>query len=891
MIERPKRALRALVGHGRRLIPWVRWNTPILALVGIVVVVLVVVTASSSSEVARACTQSPVGCGVGENAIVVVLVGLIAYVALIGRSRSGALRAYRRTMRTGAPIAADGTAIRGTDAELRVVEAALGDLANGGSANPIVVVGESGVGKSTALALLKVRCAYRGLIAIDVDLGRASETDLLRLAYERFASTLAPYVRGAEQVDALWHYLLQASKLVCLVDGVDDLSAGFEPRLREHVVATGARRAAEAGLKVVLAARSFGQEPEAARFVRLWLPPLEEDAWCALLAGMGVDQRLVEGRLDAVQSELRTPFVANLVRALPGDRIDFPEGKTQVPASQVWLIGAYLEEVLRAESRAPALRSEALAAVAELAAIASLEGRSSLRIEPSGSQRVETLSRALAQRDGVDLALRAGVLEYAGDRETFRFAHGLFEDFLASRGARQDATIRELLVRRSVITHRYRLLAMAAFDDAGRVDPSFLSLAEPLVRTTLLEAGIEGSLALVTIWLGYRRAQDATGRWWQVARVAARLQARATESERRAFVSELAHDESPEASWLLWRYAHDPVFAIRWAAAVHLASRGASALELLAGRFERILVTTEEAVERSAVPTHYLSSGVVAWLLPSLVALAAPAQQQAASSLLQRMTALAKAASDPLWLEQSLARGYKMAAFCEHGAPEHRAGSVEMLTSQPRFWYSRINLVQAIARDGGGEATIALLQGLMQRDPHPFVREAARQAKEVARGTTTHRTWLWLVEAELVEHGFERLDPEALLLLADVVLLLNLLFCKLNDSAIERTKSALARQWATDAGLPRCVEDAYHRRALFGGCRGRCRFELCPYPLDASRGTARGEFTPSFCRAVARALEQGGVERPWVRGSSAQLRSFWRDMEAASRLPVGGELR
>ena len=237
--------------------------------------------------------------------------------------------------------------------------------------------------------------------------------------------------------------------------------------------------------------------------------------------------------------------------------------------------------------------------------------------------------------------------------------------------------------------------------------------------------------------------------------------------------------------------------------------------------------------------------------------------------------------SNPLMFEISLARGFKLAAWARPDLPvDGRA--VNLLCARPRFWNSRLCLIHAIgirlAAAAGKQATAEagllaeaqeVIEAAATAAPHPLVREAARLTRQGLAQGAAAATFCWLSESDMGRAGTQ-LGDEAMRLLGDVSLLLNLIYCAEPWSEHEW------RLLSTASDLPACIHRPGDREQyMTSGCPRDCRFGLCPYPSPSRRPRGRGELSAAFCQAQCDVAERIGPA-PWHEGHSAQPQvDFW----------------
>ncbi|MEU1177672.1 ATP-binding protein [Streptomyces sp. NPDC005820] len=310
----------------------------------------------------------------------------------------------------------------------------------------------------------------------------------------------------------------------------------------------------------------------------------------------------------------------------------------------------------------------------------------------------------------------------------------------------------------------------------------------------------------------------------------------------------------------------------------------------------------------------------------------------------------------PLALEAALAQGFKYAANRRHRYPETCPGGradlirqAETVLQQSRCWYAQLSLLHALClweledgADGRGGATAVQtvqrwlsMAGTVNAAPgrtdasgatprrclHPFVAEAG-DLVALALETGQPERFLWIDEKGVADNigartdtcgghrrhslwippsvGWSTLDPRAQRLVADVLVMLNLID---RDGHPDEVEERLARAEQPGVPLPPCIRT--NREPLRPGlrigtsappepgttCLPDCTFQLCPYP---PRGwLPRGEIREPFCRQQ-QALLPGRVRRwlprglrrktpHWVGMRVRELDRFWAAMARRTR--------
>jgi hypothetical protein len=278
---------------------------------------------------------------------------------------------------------------------------------------------------------------------------------------------------------------------------------------------------------------------------------------------------------------------------------------------------------------------------------------------------------------------------------------------------------------------------------------------------------------------------------------------------------------------------------------------------------------------------------VQAWMVPTLHA--AAREQRAWTDELMRGWARTRWEDTDPGVEASFAQGLKFAAV--RGGDGALLAAARDLLGRGRFWYSRLNAVQAIALCGlasdacRAEATAVVRDA--SNDPDPLVARAAVGCRYALQGEP--RRWIWDDEVAVsrradsgpvgsrVALGWRALDASASELMADVIVALNLIE---GDSRVEHQRSERLLR-ACGSAFPACLGEAREDRRRLGvlgttalggsPCPASCGLRLCPYPAR-SEPTFRGELDEAFCRELARHHR-----------SRAALHEFWTQMEERVR--------
>jgi len=338
-------------------------------------------------------------------------------------------------------------------------------------------------------------------------------------------------------------------------------------------------------------------------------------------------------------------------------------------------------------------------------------------------------------------------------------------------------------------------------------------------------------------------------------------------------VQALAAAEGPERESHLLTALHSSSFQVRLSVALALIRRGTWGLiESTVGTW----IAEAESPDRTGIQ-HQL--GLALWFCPYLATVDSSGRGD--DLYLRGLRLAVRDDHNPLMFEISLARGFKIAAW---GVPDLAVDgrAIGLLQLGLRFWYSRVCLVHAIgirlASEAGKQATAeASLRGPAEdvidavagTDPHPLVREAARITRDGLASGAEVTTFCWLAESDMGRSNY-RLNDDAMRLLGDVSLLLNLVYCA------EPWSEHGWRLLGMTSQLPACIRRPAHRQQyMTSGCPRDCPLGLCPYPSPSRRPRGRGELSAAFCQAQHDVAERLGPA-PWHEGRSAQPQvDFW----------------
>ena len=332
------------------------------------------------------------------------------------------------------------------------------------------------------------------------------------------------------------------------------------------------------------------------------------------------------------------------------------------------------------------------------------------------------------------------------------------------------------------------------------------------------------------------------------------------------------------ASWVhrfLFARLHDSDYAVRWTVAEAIIAGGEQTYQTLGRDLKEAVAYAAETPAsqwRGAPPQTF---AMVAMFLPASARTAASGKAGAeVRQLAERMVAIGAARQLP-----GGGRGRRSPKDSDSTPCSFRKRlsiPARELLGVVRFWYAKIVLLHAICRrcvdkPASHDQALALF-GRVSGDPraHPLVRAAATLCARAIR----ERRWkpyIWHDESTVIVRSKSSLGPEATTLVADVVILLNL---------IEQPHISDRERLQIDPGLPFCLSDSRDRFEFRIGCHQACRFHeahVCPYP-DQANATARGNFSEGFCRQQALMMQHRRNRPAWQRIGAAAARRFWEEM-------------
>jgi AAA ATPase domain len=869
----------------------VRWHWALFPLLsaGAAGVVTVVLSGGGGN---RWCNASSFSCSVDTNMLGVVLVGGLTSYWYYGFRRALLLARHRRAVlaRLGRAGPAEGAAA-GFEAREAVVAAVLARYRDWRSQPPVTVVaGPAGSGKSVFLAEVVRRLAGSHSWYVPVpldDVAGGGEQDILDAAQRQLDVILHDASVNPGLIESLARSLTRSRRLMLVIDDVDRIGPALSAYERALVVARLMSSAQQLDVPLLATAQSGSVESIAGTVIEL--PPPS----AAFITGRldraqglaGEARRLVA---PALTGPLATPSMADRVITLirrDGDRLAdaLRRGGGEVVDLVVW---RHLLEAC--EVPGAALTAGGLELVAYVLLIT--------------GQREIRIGAGPEWQHALRLAGEAGVVlpsHHAGLDEITAYADGGFLDaasspvmlqfpspqvqailagqFVAREPSRAGGLVPQLGTSASARQAVAAALRLGQAAGSARVHACLLSSLNADAPLTAAAHAAGLSLAIRYPPPGWDSSEmdELAGRLALVLadRVTAANGPALGVAGLRDAVQALAAADRPGREEHLLTALHSSSFQVRLSVALALIRRGT--WELIARR-AGTWISEAESPERTGVQ-HQL--GLALWFCPHLAAVDPSGRGDELYARGLRLAA--REDHNPLMFEISLARGFKLAAWARPDlAVDERA--VSLLGSRPRFWYSRVCLVHAIGirlASAAGRAAMVAAGSLAEAeqavaavaagDPHPLVREAARiTAGGLANGREA-AAFCWLAESDMGRSNYQ-LGDEAMRLLGDVSLLLNLIYCA------EPWSDHEWRLLGSTSALPACIARPAHRQQyMTGGCPADCPAGLCPYPGPSRRPRGRGELSAAFCQAQHDVAERLGPA-PWHEGRSAQPQvDFW----------------
>ncbi|MGH2699476.1 MAG: NACHT domain-containing protein [Actinomycetota bacterium] len=422
----------------------------------------------------RACEGRNMGCGFVANIAFTSILGLAGYLYFVTFRRRRTLKRYLRDAKRipdrlfkAPPSGIRVEQVIGRDQLYERVTAELQASSRGGA---VLVLGETGSGKTTFLLGMTGYLARIGAIPITISLrGQPAPLQLRKLARQQFLDYIDVDLRAGGDADRVWRTLLAERSVVVLADGLDEAAHGssFEG-LDAACKALDAAGAAE--LPVLLTSR-LEAAPPSGEFPAFNLDPLtsteavdyilaraKRSAAAHLSTGPQRDEagyRKEIGEIVELAGIARTPFYLNLTADLLAAGRLHRLSRQSPGLVRVGLLSAYIEAIEAGkmtgqETIAGIPRDSVISALGPIAhAMTRLE---KLEVNLTDLRRAEQVPGPFSL-DGQDIgstvedATHLGLLQtHRSGGETFvRFTHLILHSYFLQRTFHDADVWRELI--------------------------------------------------------------------------------------------------------------------------------------------------------------------------------------------------------------------------------------------------------------------------------------------------------------------------------------------------------------------------------------------------------------------------------------------------------------
>jgi hypothetical protein len=864
----------------------------------------------------RMCKGRELACGTATNLVFTGSAALASYLYLIGYRRRRVVHRYLQMVERNPfrllPVETARASGLGVFARGDLIDRVSDELRTARAGGAQIVFGEAGAGKTTFLLQLAGHLAQRGALPVVVPLrGLPAPLQLHEMARTQLLGHVRAFLRSAAEGDKIWRALWAEGSVVILADGLDEAMLGTSTDERSIATKSALDAATSDRLLVVVTTRQEGS-PLVTGYPEFELPPLTRDqahryvidrssvvAPSSYQDAAEVDQKLIERIID-VAGVTQTPFYLDIVSTVTSAgylaRLAATDGRQlrreMLDAYCAALVG---QEIATTASLDTADDNEMVANIACVAGAMTLKGRLEATVTELTSAydlfaqelALPSIDMARAVEDGRALSV---IQTYRAQGDTnVRFAHSILQSYFLFCLLRRDKRIWSFMLRDAVVS---RELADAismwcrwppAQPDAGEVGATLLDKA----RRTQHDASLMLAITAVDVMAASQTDMDvATGGFraaWRQASRPAKL----------ASIPRLETLRLPWGHAFLYEQTHDPDYAVRWAVAEALVNAGELAVTVMRAKTLATVEYAERTRPRQWRPPHDHDISALGVILPALRSNTSGQTRDEVGTYLHRLMASLYGGEDgdrgwsgrggvPPSTEASLAQGFKLDAMRFPDEPIDPA-ALDLLHAA-RFWYSKIAVLHALCRrcvtTTQDPAVLrlsreAIVATATDEHEHPLVRTAARLCRRTLAEPRNWDRYLWNDETQVISRAKSDLCDEAVILVADVVLLLNLI-------EQQRVSGERRTQMQQKTDLPYCLRRSTARQLFFLQCDPlNCEFELCPYPTQVA-SLARGPLSAAFCRqqaVVSRSHSFGGWKRVRRRG----VAEFWEEMANLAR--------
>lgn len=912
-------------------------------------------------SLASSCKAEPLGCEISVDLVAALLIGSVGYFTLFFWQRNQALGRYldRASTTPAWMFHAAGTGSEDSVVESRdrARDEVIDAVNSTKRPDPIVVVGDDGVGKTAFLVAIMKKLGERKWswgfvppakrVPVPLALGAGDSIgDLEALARKSFLDEVAHMLDSSHPADVIWRKVRRSLGVVILVDGLEDVKH-VSKDVRDDRLRNALRTAKDNKIAVVLTVSSralpeidgarleplghFDQDElriyleerlrrngaearrdrsRPSRFDRVLRLAAQID-WPAAVPGRRMKQRREAQRIAELEEarlkrkarslseqvialarrpgleDLRSPFYLDVVATVGLDDAPVSNGGCTLQRD---LLDRYADEIDRRAITNGMTESALVRMRDALEVLAPQMLMDDGELDPASIRDPEgPLSRSRLARDERGDAIAAardlGFLQSAGRPAPITFRHASLNAYFAACRFEKDAYAEgkpSWLEALDCTTSEWLMLALALFAAKPSVEQSVAEdVCRELVTRTDGGRDADHDLRLARAAAKIARARNCRSLYPDIAQAASRTKATDRRQKLGLFrlLSEL-DDEHAYRTLFSDAVAAGPVpiawgdFVLRWAASKHLVLGRHVAYRAIADEVESAI----SEAERTASAESERKCAIVGWLLPGMRLHDGSKTDAEIEVHLDRLLALAldEVRFDPTGIQNALARGLKIDALSRE-TPTVDPLARDRFLPYAGFWHARICLVHAIAipcfdLSTYDETAFRRLVRIARSDllgSHPMVRQAARLCLE-GIGVGARERYIWEAEGHATSQVRDALTDETAQLVADVAILMNLIYSKKAARPLERMDDRVV------TGIPHCLTTSKTRGELFKGCT--CEFGLCPFPESSVREMGRGEVSQAFCSRQS-AIARKGVP-PWQRRMGrGKLAKFWKNME------------
>ncbi len=774
-----------------------------------------------------------------------------------------------------------------------------------------LLVGPTGSGKTIVLLMLAPLLARQGLVPIAFSLREAhdpKDIDFERMAQEAYRREFPR--RTDEEADKQWRWLIRGGQIVMLIDDLEKAAAAPQD-VAVALEELGSR------FRVIAATRRNGIPPNYKRG-RIDLEALDPEA-----VGDDLVRRVQKSARDEIDDEEAREIVSRIVAAAEIPQTPYYFAIAQVLAGIGELPDVSLEGVprlnlllrYRAALETGALRLDAsldrqmrqqvLRGLEWIAFLRMTCLKTGAQVEPRLRELLADDYEALLGKDfsaqaTIEYGKRLGLLDAKSDT-VIRFGHPTTMAFFASCLLYRydtDPRLWDAVLKAETFGTETSLACVFAH---GQIENPIKAAGTCLRLMDRLQESEDGSttglitdpgkrilvlktaLEIVISSAGQNVPPEEIDR---VVRAAANERRReGLAREQLELLRDVARLKSQEKNETLWKFASDAVDYRVGREATRLLREAPA--DWMVERIDKVLAEVKRFESEQDCPVDedrgalFGDLRAAALTLPGLRSRSL--KEETRDRLRQQQDTIHELAwtlTKQLSLEVAIADGLKRDAV---NNPDAAPDSVacQMLSTgsgRARFWFSRVLLLQAVARrciDGPEPGRARKLIELARRDPHPFVRQTAELCGQ-AMESGSWRPYIWEDMTEIAAGTGSSLALPTRQLIGEIALALNM-----NEHG-----DAQARiRFGASNRLPRCLTKSADRHEILGKAKlARCPFAsnghcLCPYTYHRPGDGIRRELSRAFCRDQRRNAE--GLPHSSI--DAKELRDFWQEMEYLAR--------